>query len=209
MKRLYALIPVLLLAGCMTYPYDVRDGGDGVYYADSPPTYSYVDLHFGFPYYGPYAWWWYDPVWYAPFANSHYSWYRPRDYWCHPFNGADTRVAQTRVPNADRVAGPRRSKTAPDLSPSLSPLDLRQATIAQRQSYKRNYYDSPRMKQRMASKSYASTKPAQRSSKPSLRAPKSPSMTSRSVPRSASPPRSHRSVTRPSRPPTKEGVRHH
>ena len=38
------LVLALALAGCTTYPYDVRDGGDGVYYADSPPVYRYVEL---------------------------------------------------------------------------------------------------------------------------------------------------------------------
>ena len=177
------LVLALALAGCTTYPYDVRDGGDGVYYADSPPVYRYVDFYFGFPYYGPYSWSWYYPVWHAPIAGSHYSWYRPRDYWCHPFTGHGARVAQTRVqPSADWLMERQASKSPPDLWPTLSPRDLRMATVEPQVWHKNRYpvqYRSASMKQRMAAKGYAPTKSTSRAAN---QTPRASSMAPRSAP---------------------------
>lgn len=59
------------LAGCSTY--EIKDAGDGVYYAESPPVYTYVDS---------YGW----PFWYS---NFYYTSYRPCRYspymtnYCH------------------------------------------------------------------------------------------------------------------------------
>lgn len=72
MKRLLVTFLFLSLGACSSY--SVRDAGDGVYYAESPPSYVYVDGWVGFGYAGPYAWSWYHPVWYSPLAGGHYYW---------------------------------------------------------------------------------------------------------------------------------------
>jgi hypothetical protein len=46
----------LLLAACASYPYDVEDGGDGVYYAEAPPDYVYADYGLYPRSYWPWVW---------------------------------------------------------------------------------------------------------------------------------------------------------
>lgn len=192
----------VFLAGCTTYPYEVKDGGDGVYYAASPPVYRYVDTYFGFPYYGPYSWSWYYPIWHAPIAGPHYSWYRPHCYWCHPFTGPNARVAQSYVPRGDWLYERRASRTPSDLTPSLTPMDFRAATIEPLRYNKSRYpyrYSTPAMKQRMAAKGYGSNKPSSRSTSPAPRshssAPRQSSSSARAAPRSAPAPRARSSAS--------------
>ena len=73
MKRAAYILILFLLSSCTSYNYVVKDGGDGVYYAESPPVYTYVDGYFGFPYFGPYSGYWYNPIWYSPLLGPHYS----------------------------------------------------------------------------------------------------------------------------------------
>jgi hypothetical protein len=136
MKPIFAMLAGLLLAACSGYPYAVRDGGDGVYYAESPPVYTYVDGYFGFPYYGPYAWSWYYPLWYAPLAGPHYSWYRPPYYWSHPFHGVGDYYAYVPV----KRKSPVQAGVLPDtpVSAPLPPPNLRDATLRPVKS--RRYY---------------------------------------------------------------------
>jgi hypothetical protein len=155
MKPIVAMLAGLLLAACSGYPYAVRDGGDGVYYADSPPVYTYVDGYFGFPYYGPYAWSWYYPLWYAPLAGPHYSWYRPPYYWCHPFDGVGDRYAYVPV----KRKPPVQSGVLPDtpVSAPLPPPNLRDATVRPvkyRRYYKHTGHPNATYKSRAAAKVY-------------------------------------------------------
>lgn len=197
MKRWFTVFVLAgIVSGCMTYPYEVKDGGDGVYYAESAPVYTYVNMPFGFPYYGPYAWSWYYPVWHPPYAGSHYSWYRPYHPWSHPFSGVDSRIVQNRMPRGDWPYERRARRSPSEPAPSLSPLDLRMGAIEPRVSQKRRYpshYPSAIMKQRMAAKGYRTTKPAHRVSGQSPRvyssAPKPSSGAYRSAPKSSPPPR--------------------
>lgn len=153
MKRITAMLAGLLLAACSGYPYAVRDGGDGVYYAESPPVYTYVDGYFGFPYYGPYAWSWYYPLWYAPLTGPHYSWYRPPYHWGDPFYGAGDRYAYLPVARKKRL----QPGALPDEPPivSLPPTGLRDATVQppkSRRHAKHTGYSSPVYKSRAAAR---------------------------------------------------------
>ena len=65
MKRIAALALATLLAGC-AYTYPVKEAGDGVYYAESPPEYTYIDSYF----YDPFLY----PYWYATFYHPSYPW---------------------------------------------------------------------------------------------------------------------------------------
>lgn len=155
MKPIVAMLTCLLLAACSGYPYAVRDGGDGVYYAESPPVYTYVDGYFGFPYYGPYAWSWYYPLWYAPLAGPHYSWYRPPYYWGHPFHGVGDRYAYVPV----KRKPPVQAGVLPDtpVSAPLPPPNLRDATVRPvkyRRHYKHAGYPDATYKSRAATKVY-------------------------------------------------------
>ena len=86
MKRIYSILPLLLLAGCVSQPYNMKFGGNSVSAMTSSGTYTYVGDSFGFPYYGPYSWSWYDPVWYSPVSGPHYSWHCPGCLWSDPTN---------------------------------------------------------------------------------------------------------------------------
>ena len=70
-KRIPAVLILSLLTACSTY--EVKDAGDGVYYAESPPEYSYVyssGYGFGWPYwYGPTYYPFYGPWAHYPFHN--------------------------------------------------------------------------------------------------------------------------------------------
>ena len=73
MNRVFTIFLLLFLAGCATY--DVKDAGDGVYYAESPPVYTYVDawpMWYGGFYYPSYA-----SCWYAPYVSRYCAWHRP------------------------------------------------------------------------------------------------------------------------------------
>lgn len=96
-KPLIALLGALLLAGCATWNYPVEDAGEGVYYADSPPDYVYVDYGFSWgsmypwigppylypmtfysPYYYPGSLWYRQPFgMYGYWSMNHYGWHRP------------------------------------------------------------------------------------------------------------------------------------
>jgi hypothetical protein len=193
MKALLLIVSALLLSACSGYPYTVKDGGDGVYYAESPPTYTYVDGFYGFPYYGPYRWSWYYPVWYAPLPGPHYSWYRPYHYWCHPFQGVPVRYAVHEPAAATLPTQAKQQPPAPGLYPVL-PTDLRSATVGPnlpRYSLKSSRYSNPTVKSRMAAKwSKPTYGTSSRSTSPTYRS--APRASSRTV-------TSQRSVRQPAR----------
>ncbi len=84
-----------LVSACASYNYPVYDAGDGVYYASSPPTYTFVDPYPGFSYYSPYFYPYYFSVWYSPWYRHHYGWYSPPHHRCPPY----------RMPHAAHYAG--------------------------------------------------------------------------------------------------------
>lgn len=92
MKRFFALLLLALLTGCAGYSYPVQDGGDGVYYASSPPNVTYVNVPYSpaylyaMPYgvhYSPYFYPYYFSVSTSPLIERHYhsphywAWNRP------------------------------------------------------------------------------------------------------------------------------------
>ena len=92
MKRIAALILASLLAGC-AYTYPVTDAGEGVYYAESPPDYTWVGT----------GAWYYDPFmyryWYSSLYHPYDPWYYDRLRHPHP----------VQVPyRAPSVVGPER-----------------------------------------------------------------------------------------------------
>lgn len=184
-KPIVAILSSLLLAACSGYPYAVRDGGDGVYYAESPPVYTYVDGYFGFPYYGPYDWSWYYPLWYAPLTGPHYSWYRPPYYWSQPFYGVGDRYAYF----PPKRTAPVRTGSLPD-EPSIVTLpmaSLRDVTVQppkSRRHVKQAGYHDTAYKSKAAARVYM---PVDRSSgMPSISASRpSPAVSSAPVRRSA------------------------
>ncbi len=194
MRTLLLILSALALAACSGYPYAVKDGGDGVYYAESPPTYTYVNGFFGFPYHGPYSWAWYYPVWYSPLYGPHYSWYRPYYHWSDPFPVYSGRYTAYHPPPVGAQQKKRKNRSsAPGIYPVL-PADLRPVTVGPtmpRYSLKSAAYGSPTIKSRMAAKS----------SKPTYHAPsRTASPSYRSAPRASSPaPTRQRSVRQASR----------
>lgn len=196
-KPFLAMFAGLWLAAC-SYPYAVRDGGDGVYYAESPPAYTYVDGYFGFPYYGPYSWSWYYPLWYTPLAGPHYSWYRPTYYWGDPFNGFGGRYAYVPV----KRQAPVRSNDVPG-GPAVVPLppaDFRAVTVRPPKSgryVKHAGYPNATYKSRAAAKVFM---PVDRSSSMPVSRPSDVPIFSRSRPMTApSAPASRPSQSRVSR----------
>ena len=47
-KQVLAILAGALLAGCASLNYPLEDAGDGVYYAESPPDYVYVNTGLSF-----------------------------------------------------------------------------------------------------------------------------------------------------------------
>jgi len=87
MKPLFTVLCALLLAGCATWNYPVEEAEEGVYYADSPPDYVYLDygLSWGsmYPWIGPpYL---YPMTFHSPYLYLGNRWYHPPfgtfDYW--------------------------------------------------------------------------------------------------------------------------------
>lgn len=76
-KRKAIVLAALVAALCSACALPVRDAGDGVYYAESPPDYVYAD-------YGPFSWSfysWMGPMYpYPPYS----SWYTQGSRWFHP-----------------------------------------------------------------------------------------------------------------------------
>lgn len=132
MKRLCAIFPLVLLAGCFSQPYNMKFGGDSVHYVNSRPVYSYFGSSYGFPYYGPYNWDWYYPVWYSPVPGPHYSWYCPGGIWSDPFYRPVGGLAYHGIPrqNKERPT-PTPVTTDPDVRP-IRPMDLRHAVVEPR-----------------------------------------------------------------------------
>ena len=129
MKLICTILVSTLLTAC-SYSYPIKEGGDGVYYAESPPVYTYVDGFFGFPYYGPYSWTWYHPVWYSPLYSHHYSWFRRTPYYGVPYympSYAYTGSHEPRKKKKGKTKAP--VPTTPGLQPLL-PVDLQQVTIS-------------------------------------------------------------------------------
>ncbi len=130
MKPILSILLCLLVSACTGYGYPVKDGGDGVYYAESPPIYTYVDGYFGFPYYGPYSWTWYHPVWYSPYWSNHYSWYRPYQICGLPYYLPSTSFAGHSAPHEGKKAKVTDPVvTAPLMTPVL-PIDLGQMALS-------------------------------------------------------------------------------
>lgn len=187
MKRLYTILLSILLAATAACSYPIKDGGDGVYYAESPPIYTYVDGYFGFPYYGPYSWVWYHPVWYSPYNCNHYSWYRPRNHWSEPFDGPAGGVAYNKASRPDKRHVYNSRKKSKEYK-AILPVDVRQMTISsgtRSSSSKSHSYRSAKAKSRKTSKS---SKPAySRSSSSSAAHRSSPSSRSSTPVRSSTP----------------------
>ncbi|MEE4218733.1 MAG: hypothetical protein V2I48_14050 [Xanthomonadales bacterium] len=191
MKRLPSILMSILAAAIAGCSYPIKDAGDGVYYASSPPIYTYVDGYFGFPYYGPYSWSWYHPTWYAPIYCDHYSWYRPRYHWGGPFDGPATGVARTYTPSQVTRFTHGDLDSPRQIRPIL-PVDLRQATIepgSYRSGSKNQAFRTPAQKSRAAARSSkpaysrsSRASPAYRASTPS----RSPTPVRSSTPRSVS-----------------------
>lgn len=159
MKRLPAILSCILFAGIAGCSYPIKDAGDGVYYASSPPIYTYVDGYFGFPYYGPYSWAWYHPVWYSPYNCNHYSWYRSRSYWSEPFDGPAGGVAYNKNSRSDKRFVYNSRQKSKEFR-AILPVDLGQMTISSGPgafSTKSKAYRTASAKSRTASKSSKST----------------------------------------------------
>lgn len=155
MKRLPTILVSVLLAASVACSYPIKDAGDGVYYASSPPIYTYVNGYFGFPYYGPYSWAWYHPVWYSPYNCNHYSWYRSRNRWSEPFDGPAGVVAYKKDPVPDKryAYGSRKKSTKTRV---ILPVDVQQMTFISETGSTRSKsqaYRSASAKSRAASKS--------------------------------------------------------
>lgn len=187
MKRLYTILLSILLAASVACSYPIKDAGDGVYYASSPPIYTYVDGYFGFPYYGPYSWAWYHPVWYSPYNCNHYSWYRSRNRWSEPFDGPAGGVAYNTAPRPDKLHVYNSRQKTKEFR-AILPVDVGQMTIssgARSSSSKAQVYRSARAKSRTASKSSKSAYSRSSSSSTAYR-PSTPSRSSTPV-RSSTP----------------------
>ena len=201
MKPILSMLFCLFVSACSGYSYPVKDGGDGVYYAESPPIYTYVDGYFGFPYYGPYSWTWYHPVWYSPYWSNHYSWYRPYQVCGLPYYLPTASFAGSAEPRKGRKAKVNNpSITAPLMTPIL-PIDLEQMVLSpatSRYSGKNPTFYSAGMKSRYSAKSGQSAYDSKYGTQSAYR----PSVSSRSYasPRySRSPSRSSSSRHAPSR----------
>ena len=178
MKGMPTILVSILLITTAACSYPVKDGGDGVYYAESPPIYTYVDGYFGFPYYGPYSWVWYHPVWYSPYNCNHYSWYRSRNHWNEPFDGPAAGVAYNKSPRPNNRHVYNSRQKSKEFR-TILPVEVGQMTISsgtRSSSSKAQAYRSASAKSRMASKS---SKPAYSSSSRSSATPR-PSTTARS-----------------------------
>ena len=199
MKR-YALIFVLaLLSGCAGYSYPVKDGGDGVYYAESPPVYTYVGGYYGFSYYGPYSGYWYHPIWYSPVMGPHYSWYRPyahcfRPYpYCGgPYYGHSYAFAGTSAEGRRNKSKANTPVASTSITYPLMPVGLEQMVITSgktRYSQKNPTFATAGSKSRYAAKSGKSTSSYSRGSMNTYRS----SSSHRASPSSRSPSLSRRS----------------
>ena len=87
MKRLLGLLSLALLTACAGYSYPVQDGGDGVYYAASPPNVTYVKVPYSpARFYAMPYWTYYSPYFYPHYfsiatAPSIEPYYRSSNYW--------------------------------------------------------------------------------------------------------------------------------
>jgi hypothetical protein len=140
MKRLFAFLPIILLAGCASQPYNMKFGGNNVSAVKSSSAYTYVGDSFGFPYYGPYSWSWYDPVWYSPISGPHYRWHCPGCVWSDPAYrpGSGPGSHHAPPPRGKRYAGPAADYRR-DERP-LTPVRLEDVVV---QSPKRMTYGKP------------------------------------------------------------------
>lgn len=140
MKRIYVFLPFILLAGCVSQPYNMKFGGNNVSAVKSSSSYTYVGDSFGFPYYGPYSWSWYHPVWFSPVSGPHYSWHCPGCVWSDPAYRPGSGPGNYKVPppGGKRFAGPPVDYRR-DVRP-LPPVGLGDAVV---QSQKRMTYGKP------------------------------------------------------------------
>ena len=179
MKRLSAILVLLILAGCATSTYQPWPNRGESYYR-SLQAYTYIDGYYGFPYFGPYAGYWYHPVWYSPMMGNHYSWHRPYYCWGSPYLHPALRTA-------DRERGKKPDSQSPIRRPlypePILPIDLEQVVIgpdASRAAFKLQGYGSSGMKRRPMSKATKSSASAYGSAKaPSSSAYRSPRPVSR------------------------------
>lgn len=183
MKRVALIIVLALLSGCASYSYPIKDGGDGVYYAESPPVYTYVGGYYGFSYYGPYSGYWYHPIWYSPVMGPHYSWYRPFQYcgisyygpsrYCGmPYYGPSRMLVSSNAVGEGNGGKARTPVSTAPLSYPIMPVGLEQMTITSspsRSSSKNPAFASAGMKSRYSAKSAKSGKSTRRSSVDSYR----------------------------------------
>ena len=178
MKRAALIVVLALLSGCASYSYPIKDGGDGVYYAESPPVYTYVGGYYGFSYYGPYSGYWYHPIWYSPVMGPHYSWYRPfqycsRAYYEPSWYCGTSHYRPSRALASSNAAGEKKGgkantpgSTVP-LNYPIMPVGLEQMTITSspsRSSSKNPAFATAGMKSRYSAKSTKVSKSARRSS---------------------------------------------
>lgn len=80
MKKVFiTAVAVGLITGCASQFIPVKDGGEGVYYAESPPQHIYVHSY-GWPYYyGFYGYPYYYPWWLNAYGRY--------DHWCYTYPG--------------------------------------------------------------------------------------------------------------------------
>ncbi|MEE4294461.1 MAG: hypothetical protein V2I79_10900 [Xanthomonadales bacterium] len=165
MKRAWPILLILVFSACSGPT--LRDGGDGVYYASSPPAYVYVDSYVGFRYFGPYAWSWYHPVWYSPLAGGHY-------YWRWATGAAPLISGKDRLRHHDFLPG----------SP-VAPGQLAVVPVDSRVSMKNRFHDNTRRKYAGSAKSPSRIHSHQSSH--SMRRATAPSTTSRMARPSSAP----------------------
>ena len=107
MIKLLGFLVAALLSACASYPYPVQDAGDGVYYAASPPNYTYIYVPYSpaylyaMPYsmhYSPYFYPHYFAVWSSPLIEQHFQsphyWAWNRPYTLPPSDRAHRGVGQ-------------------------------------------------------------------------------------------------------------------
>ena len=104
MKRLLGLLSLALLTACAGYSYPVQDGGDGVYYAASPPNVTYVNVPYSpARFYAMPYWTYHSPYFYpyyfsiaAPSIEPYYAspnyWARNRPYYLPPSSRSPNEV---------------------------------------------------------------------------------------------------------------------
>lgn len=131
-NRIPAVLVFIFLTACSTY--EVKDAGDGVYYAESPPEYTYVDGYvFGRSF-------WHSSYYYSPFWSS--CWHTPyAGYYCHwpgaPFIRHEHIARDFAMDNKYPVAGTGKYRypTRPAVMP-VAPVSPANSSVADSRSLK-------------------------------------------------------------------------